>query len=141
MIISAIEGDKMIKGSKRQIIFLQDLKKTCGGVFESAYFILNSDAASDVSESVMLLEAERIVAETQKFMRRYERSCSVGEYNDSCRENAKEHTPHPKDVKLLNTGIHRKSHSIVTFVFGALFGAAVLVLAHFILACVGGLNP
>lgn len=125
-------GDKMIKGSKRQIIFLQDLKKTGNGVFESAYFILNSNGTSDITESVMLLEAERIVAEAQKFTRRYERSCFIDSENDCGGMLPKGNAAHKKDACVTDPKKHRARHLLTAFVLGALFGAVVFVSAYFI---------
>lgn len=57
----------MVKGSKRQIIFLPNLRDAGRGVFECAYFVLRADRGDgDVGENEMLLEAERIVAEAER---------------------------------------------------------------------------
>ena len=55
----------MVKGSKRQIIFLPNLRDAGRGIFECAYFVLRADRG-DVCENEMLLEAERIVAEAER---------------------------------------------------------------------------
>ncbi len=57
----------MVKGSKRQIIFLPNLRDAGRGIFECAYFVLRADRGDgDVCENEMLLEAERIVAEAER---------------------------------------------------------------------------
>lgn len=57
----------MVKGSKRQIIFLPNLRDAGRGIFECAYFVLRADRGDgDVGENEMLLEAERIVAEAER---------------------------------------------------------------------------
>lgn len=57
----------MEKGSKRQIIFLPNLRDAGRGIFECAYFVLRADRGDgDVGENEMLLEAERIVAEAER---------------------------------------------------------------------------
>ncbi len=59
----------MVKGSKRQIIFLPNLRDAGRGIFECAYFVLRADRGDGdvgVGENEMLLEAERIVAEAER---------------------------------------------------------------------------
>ena len=57
----------MVKGSKRQIIFLPNLRDAGRGIFECAYFVLRADRGDgDVGENEILLEAERIVAEAER---------------------------------------------------------------------------
>ena len=57
----------MVKGSKRQIIFLPNLRDAGRGIFECAYFVPRADRGDgDVGEDGMLLEAERIVAEAER---------------------------------------------------------------------------
>ena len=57
----------MVKGSRRQIIFLPNLRDAGRGIFECAYFVLRADRGDgDVCENEMLLEAERIVAEAER---------------------------------------------------------------------------
>ena len=57
----------MVRGSKRQIIFLPNLRDAGRGIFECAYFVLRADRGDgDVGENEMLLEAERIVAEAER---------------------------------------------------------------------------
>ena len=57
----------MVKGSKRQIVFLPNLRDAGRGIFECAYFVLRADRGDgDVGENEMLLEAERIVAEAER---------------------------------------------------------------------------
>lgn len=57
----------MVKGTKRQIIFLSDLKKAGKGIFECAYFILRPEYGdSAIAENEMLAEAERIVESAER---------------------------------------------------------------------------
>lgn len=119
----------MLKGSKRQIIFLQDLKKNGRGIFECAYFILNSDGAGDMTESAMLLEAERIVAEAQKLSRRCDRPANVGDDARSVTQaNGRERISKQQGTAVLNEKRQRTRRRL-SFVLGALAGAAVFMLA------------
>ncbi len=122
----------MIKGSKRQIIFLQDLKKTGKGIFECAYFILNGECVGDFTESAMLLEAERIVDEAQKFSRRYDRVIS-GTREKRC-PIIKAVEPIVPGNAMINSNAenHRKRRSVFCFLFGVLAGAALFCLICFI---------
>lgn len=57
----------MVKGTKRQIIFLPNLQASGKGLFECAYFVLRSDSCGEVTdENEMLLEAEKIVAQAER---------------------------------------------------------------------------
>ena len=61
----------MVKGTKRQIIFLPNLQGSGKGIFECAYFVLRADhTEDDAGEADMLAEAERIVAEAEKLRMR-----------------------------------------------------------------------
>lgn len=61
----------MVKGTKRQIIFLPNLQGAGKGIFECAYFVLRADhTEEDAGEADMLAEAERIVAEAEKLRMR-----------------------------------------------------------------------
>lgn len=73
----------MVKGSKRQIIFLPNLRDAGRGIFECAYFVLRADRGDgDVGENEMLLEAERIVAEAERLHGR-DRSAGRGKSRTS----------------------------------------------------------
>lgn len=57
----------MVKGTKRQIIFLPNLQASGRGLFECAYFVLRSDICGEATdENEMLLEAEKIVAQAER---------------------------------------------------------------------------
>lgn len=120
---------KMLKGSKRQIIFLQDLKKNGQGIFECAYFILNSDGASDIAESAMLLEAERIVAEAQKLSRRCDRPVNAA---DDARSGTQANGRGRISKQQGAAGSNEKRQRArwrLSFALGALAGATVFMLA------------
>lgn len=121
---------KMLKGSKRQIIFLQDLKKNGRGIFECAYFILNSDGAGDMTESAMLLEAERIVAEAQKLSRRCDRPVVPADaVRTDMSANSRERVRPQRGAVALDAERQQRRRRRLSFVLGALAGAAIFMLA------------
>ena len=53
----------MPKGIQKRIIIIRTEKESS---FESAFFILRCDRSGEVSEDSMLLEAQRIIAESER---------------------------------------------------------------------------
>lgn len=99
----------MVKGTKRQIIFLPNLQGAGKGIFECAYFVLRADhTEEDAGEADMLAEAERIVAEAEKLRMREATGTS-----SASRAAANGKKP-----------VHRRR--IAPFMTGFLIGAAVL---------------
>ena len=61
---STARRSKVAKGIQKRIIIIRTEK---GSSFESAFFILRKDSSRETNEDSMLLEAQRIIAESERY--------------------------------------------------------------------------
>lgn len=106
----------MVKGTRRQIIFLPNLQGSGSGSFECAYFVLRADCCGDgAGENEMLLEAEKIVAEAERL-----RGRSALPAERSARAADKERSS------------GRRRGRVLAFILGMSAGIAAALLVYFL---------
>lgn len=108
----------MVKGTKRQIIFLPNLKESGKGIFECAYFILRSECGDGVTaENEMLAEAEKIVAAAERLR------AAAGAGRGVVVTRQKERSGHSECRK------RQLTHRFLAFLLGFFAGIAVAAIA------------